>query len=358
MANFNININEYICPTLTVSIGNTAPCLVEILVNKDDALSDYKLYGNGVLLNITPTIVGNQYKYIFTDLQESNYMFKVIATCTVRNIYISSNSINFVPNQLPNNTDVYAIFDQTSMQYSDALSASTALNNWFTQYKTDNPDYQGNLYISPTSSERYLNYLGNILNGNMTYYDDDDWDIFDDWEAIAILPPDWNTPNWTPPEDILLLAFVDESNPDYHSFSISDNFNGQPTQKYMDDFRNFKNIDYPKFNFFRGVVYPIVRNVQWEGGALVLQLAAAMKCRRYTQSEIDNLNTAVDVSILLNMNPYRDVSIGNGQVIEPLENYNWIGVYDKTSPASAVFNSNTFGDELNNIITENNQDCS
>lgn len=355
MANFNININEYICPTLTVTIGNTAPCLVEILVNKDDALSDYKLYANGVLLNITPTIVGSQYKYVFTNLQESSYMFKVVANCTVRNTYISSNSINFVPNQLPNNTDVYAFFDQTSMMYEDAVSASAALNNWFTQYKIDNSDYQGNLYIIPSYSERYVGYLGNILNGSVDYID------YGNWGDIAILPPGWNTLNWTPPSDVLLLAFVDETHSSYHSDKVSDGFYNnviQPTSAYKDDFYTFKNFDRPSFNFFRGVVYPIVQDIQGLGGALVLQLAAAMKARRYTQAEINELNTAVDVSVLLTNNPYQNVSIPGNQDIEGLEKFNWIGVYDKTSPASAVFNSSTFASELNDIITENNQECS
>src|SRR5690606_33465284 len=36
--------------------------------------------------------------------------------------------------------------------------------------------------------------------------------------------------------------------------------------------------------------------------------------------------------------------------LEPLENYGWTGFYDKTSPASEVFDSQQFQDDLNNYI--------
>lgn len=353
MAQFTININEYICPGISISLGNSGPCFVEILAPIVEGLSNYKLYANSTLVNITPTVVGNNYKYTFTSLSVPTYSFKIITTCTARNMTMSSQSISFVPNQLPNTTDVYAFFDQTSMQLVDAQDASIALRGWFDQYKLDNPDYEGNLYIIGTNYENYVIYPRAIYEGDANGY------TTGGWGEIQILPPNWNTSNWAPPTDLLLLGFVDEANSSYHYNRVSNGFGVivQPTDTYKNDFYGFKNIYYNQYSFFRGVIYPIVRDVAGQGGALILQLAAAMKCRKYTQAEINALNTSVDVSLLLTQNPYENATTQNGQTLEPLENYNWIGVYDKTSPASAVFNSSTFADELNDIITQNNQTC-
>src|SRR5699024_345027 len=132
-----------------------------------------------------------------------------------------------------------------------------------------------------------------------------------------------------------------------------DGFGGNPIQPsavYTSDFNTLKNIALPNYSFFRGVLYPIVQNVESNGGSLVLQAMAAMKGRKWTQSEIDSTGTTVDVSLLLTENPYENYEYAPGEFLQPLENYGWSGFYNKTSPASEVFSSQQFQDDLNQYV--------
>lgn len=249
-------------------------------------------------------------------------------------------------------SDVYAFFDTTSMQVADGESAATALQAWFADYQTNNPTYQGSLYILPYGNEAYLDYLSRIRNGSIPTTQSGGWG------AIAILPPDLNTPQWVAPTDVLMLAFVDETNSQYHGSSISGGFSSsgivQPTSSYFQTYQSFLDAYTNDFNFFKGVLYPIVQNISSVGGALVLQGLAAIEGTTLTQQQIDDTNTTVDVSILLTENPYSNAPIPNTspqENLQPLKDLGWVGQYDKTSPASAVFSSQQFQDDLNNIIS-------
>jgi len=256
---------------------------------------------------------------------------------------------------ITNQTDVYAFFDTTSMRFQDGIDAAATLQIWFSKYQQDNPDYEGNLYIIPIYYERYVDYLDIIKKGTgvgkvipsrptvgnaaFNVYGNADW-----IKEVGVYPPNFDyittqstNTSWTPPTDVLMLAFMDEANPDYHKYKSNSLEN--PTAAYNEDLIGFKTI-LGEFNFFKAVLYPIVQQLEGNGGALILQSMAAIKGKVLTQSEIDSTDTLVDVSPLLTSNPYTD----------GLNKYGWIGVYDKTSPAANVFNSTGFGEELNKII--------
>lgn len=254
---------------------------------------------------------------------------------------------------ISNEADVYAFFDTTSMRPADGIAASTALNKWFVEYQANNPDYVGQLYILPVYYERYVDYLDIVLKGNAVGKDlggnvtnSNAASIRTGWESIIKFPPNFDytttntvNSNWVPPTDVLMLAFVDETNSNYHEGSVQ--FSNQPKAAYVEDHARFLN-NLGEFNFFKAVLYPIVQQLEGQGGALILQSMAAIEGKILSQGEISATNTKVDVSLLKTQNPYT--------TFKPLKELGWVGVYDKTSPADAVFSSSIFSTELNEII--------
>lgn len=254
---------------------------------------------------------------------------------------------------ISNETDVYAFFDTTSMRVDDGVEANKALNKWFESYQQENPDHKGNLYILPIMYERYIDYLDVIKKGNGVIRSGYNAIYTSStWGSIGIFPDKFDStttntvnPDWTPPTDVLMLAFVDESQGGgYHGRSV--NFNGQPTTEFTSDYNKFL-TNKGDFNFFKGVLYPIVRNLTGAGGSLVLQGLAAIEGKTLSSTEISAVKTKVDISPIKIENPY--------QHLTPLKKLGWVGVYDKTSPASEVFTSSNFSNELNKIITSGSE---
>lgn len=277
------------------------------------------------------------YTDVIEDLQNQGYQLEGVEDCRLK----------FTKNSLLPNTDIYAIFDTTSMQFSDGQAASIALNTWFTSFQNNNPNFTGNLYIIPYRQENYLDFPTRIQNGDIEV-------TGGIWEPISVLPPNLNTNQWIAPEDLLLLAFVDEAAPQYHGNSLVGGFSSssfvQPTNPYIEDYQKMVNT-LESYNSFRGVIYPIVQGTP--GEALVLQTLAAIEGRILTADEITQTNTSVDVSLLLTENPYENAVIPGTfpeETLQPLSTFNWVGQYDKTSPASAVFSSQQFQNDLNNLI--------
>lgn len=250
--------------------------------------------------------------------------------------------------------DVYAIFDTTSMQVADGIAASDALQTWFSGFQAANPTYTGNLYIIPYSNERYVAFPTRIKTGAISVT------TGGGWADISILPANLNTGGWVAPTELLLLAFVDESNSDYHAGSVASGFfvPTQPTTNFFTDYQGFIADYNDHYTYFKGALYPIVQNTSGAGGALVLQGLAAIKGRTLTQGEIDATQTTVDVSLLLTSNPYENTPIPGSNPaanLEPLEQYGWTGFYDKTSPASAVFSGAQFQSDLNALVSVGGQ---
>lgn len=274
------------------------------------------------------------------------YTFEGIEDCQLK----------FTQEGINSNTDIYAIFDTTSMQVTDGQAASAALNQWFVDFQNNNPSFTGNLYIIPFGNEAYVSFPTLIENGTLS-------STGGAWAPIAVLPPNLNTTSWVPPTDLLLLAFVDETNSQYHGTTVTGGFSSsgivQPTATYFNNYQSMV-TSVANYNSFKGVVYPIVQSLTGAGGALVLQALAAIKGTTLTAPEITATGTNVDVSILQTQNPYENAPIPGTvpqQLLQPLEVFNWVGQYDKTSPASAVFTSQQFQDDLNALIdTDQNEE--
>lgn len=288
---------------------------------------------------------GNEENYsdIISEYEGQGFTFEGIEECRLK--FKKQTEI------VTNSTDIYAIFDTSSMEESDGENAAEALQSWYTQYQINNPTFTGNLYIIPllTSREEYLLHPYLMFTGEFETLSTVGWD------AIAQLPPNIGTLEWQPPYNLLLLSFVDEARPSYHNVLVSDGFGGgipQPTARFISDYQQFLQT-YPFYNSFQGVLYPIVQNIVGQGGSLVLQAIASFEGKLLTQAEIDAYNTNVDIGILLTENAYYNAPIPSTtpqEYLEPLKDYNWKVIADKEVPSENVFSSQQFQNELNSFV--------
>ena len=184
--------------------------------------------------------------------------------------------------ELKGDTDIYVFMDTTSGTYANNRSGDTytddkgrknraiiyeALTAWYNQYKIDNPDFTGKMYIGQHvltgSSERWLHHLplicssdvnlrtdvdtsGNIglglgfdgstntvgtsttLSGdndlgkwmeNGSYTSDDGTSYT--WEAAG-MPPNWDNSNYELPTRVFIIDFNNEAQADYQFHSYWD----------------------------------------------------------------------------------------------------------------------------------------
>lgn len=340
-----------------------------------------------------------------------------------------------------NNTNIYAVYDTTSMSISDATAARDSLESWFVDFKASHPNYTGELYGIPVYSERYVNYATRLQDGTISSI----LQLTGGWGVFNTLPPTFSGDN-----DVILLAFVDETNTEYHAdrlemgynsgiysleadnnrlftitglpagveidsitsrnyilivnvtgltityntlqrnelylrtnasgtivyvpaFTVNYHFtsnpaitgtrsydiNGndvttnlnktQPNNAFISDYQGFINI-YDNFTSFKGIVYPIVKNSS--GAALVLQVLSAIEGKILSPIELSEIDTGnLDLSIITQENPYTNHPLPNGGFMKPLKSFNWAGIYNKTSPAANVFNSDVFTNDLNYLLT-------
>lgn len=307
--------------------------------------------------------------------------------------------IKEVSSSLPNDTDIYAFFDTTSMSSSDAEFATTALTQWYQDFKNNNSLFTGELYIIPIFYERWvdlndvikkgtaygkINNLGEVGNINLCKESSHILGPSYDWNnSIGIYPPNFDyttnnsvNNNWTPPTKVLMLSFIDESNPSYHTIKVSDGFSNQPTQMYLEDYKRLIDNQTTTFEYFKSIFYPIpnivTNNYDNQFNACVLQGFAAIEGgANYTLAEIKNLgvtfaaerkfhwyldnNNSNYTGINPNVaNPYSaeaHTSVPNTNYeLQGLKNFDWVGIYDKGTPASAVFSLTTFANDLNRYL--------
>lgn len=313
---------------------------IYLSANKDTL---YITDGSGVRLNIDSTrlnITGDSLIYYYNDsivrIDPLKTLLDVISGCVAG---------------LTESTDVYALFDMSgSVNTSNVQTIIGVLNNWFSAYQAANPDYTGNLYTIPVKddfvggsnpTEDYLNYLTRLRN-NTTQVDY----RFDSINAITSLPP-WldTTVNgaFVAPTDVLLLAFVNETNPYYHDVPTQI-LNYEPTSGYISHLNNFLS-DYANMSYFKGVIYPIHQNSTMDDGFIQHALAALEGTTQTTQQLQEAFGDNYEVlkfDNLLTANPY--------DTLPALKNYGWSGILYKTSPASVSFTDSSFNAEINNIL--------
>lgn len=282
------------------------------------------------------------YSDIIEDYENQGYTFEGIEDCNLKFIKIISN--------LADDQDIYVTFDVTSMLETDGVNAKEALEEWFIDFKNNNPTYMGNLWIIPYSNEEYLDFPTRIYNGSIPPH------LTGQWNTIANLPPNLNTIDWEPPKELLLLIFMDESHPSYHDNLLSTGFHGafpdQPSETFYENYLSYKNI-INSYNTLTPIVYPIFKELTGRGGAFGLHLMAAYEGKIMTQPELDAYNIVTDMSLLLTENPYASALIPDtnpAEYLQPLKDIGWTAFFNKLSPASNVFSSQQFKDDLDGLV--------
>lgn len=302
--------------------------------------------------------------------------------------YLGSGRLEFekiTTSLLPNDTDIYAFFDATSMKIEDAQAAQQALIDWYEDYSGNNSQYTGKLYILPIVWESWLSYPTIIERGSSNAVSNNYAAPERDYMALANIPPNFDrtsnnpNPNWTAPTNLVVLAFIDEvaegAGGTYHMTRNGYGFQGQPSVGYLGDYKSFVET-YQNFDFFKGILYPIpdieFGNYNNVGNAMVLQGFAAIEgAPIYNLSEIEALGvtfakerrfhwhldpthpyyTGLNTTIA---NPYSEAAqtpVPNTNYnLKGLKNFGWAGVYDKDQPASSVFSSDTFNSDLNKYL--------
>jgi hypothetical protein len=302
--------------------------------------------------------------------------------------YLGSGRLEFekkTTSTLPNETDIYAFFDATSMKIEDAQAAQAALLEWYSNFQDNNPSFTGTLYILPIVKEDWLDFPNIILRGSSNRVRNNSDRPNDDFMALAILPPNFDlqsnnvNPSWTVPTKVVTLAFIDEvadGTEHYHKNRNGYGFSGQPSPQYFIDYKNFVD-NFNKFDFFKGVLYPIpdieYGNYNNIGNAMVLQGFGAIEGgATYKLQEIKDLGVtfAEERRFHWHLDPTHPNYSGTNRTVAnpysaaantpvPNTNYNlqglkdfgWAGVYDKDQPASNVFTSDTFNADLNKYLS-------
>ena len=262
---------------------------------------------------------------------------------------------------LTESTDVYALFDMSgSVVVSNVVHVISVLTSWHAQYKIDNPNYTGNLYTIPVQDEKsdanqteeWLDYLYDLRNNTLLLDDrvgSTQFPQYDVIDSVMMLPP-WldGTGSFVVPNEILLIGFVNEANPDYHNV-VSQFSTYEPTDTFNAHLNRFLD-EYAQMTFFQGILYPLHQDLRIDDG-FILHALAALKATTLTDTQIqeafgDNypeVDTADDFSILNTVNNYT----------VPLENYGWTAILDKSSPASISFTDSSFNAEINTILANN-----
>lgn len=344
-----------------------------------------------------------------TNTVEGNFMVNKIAT---------------PPGLLPSTTDIFAIYDTTSMNISDAATASVQLKNWFANFCSTSPFYQGSLYILPSSTEQWLALPDLVYTGNLQITpasSSANWDqlseivsytqsITNITGAGTLASRYFNATGitWSAPQNLILISFIDEADDSFGSLSIGNGYHGltlssgynlgtysQPFTRYITDYNKFVNLRSPltgtqSFNYFKGVLYPIVRGgnaiLHSVCASLVLQAVSAMYGKTMSQAEVDAIpgiatdissgylgttfsfitnginsgwtsgETRINVTPVIQNNPYSALTDPNGN--SGLLQHGWIGFFDKRNIKRVgslnvpfnPFNPAIFQSDLNSLV--------
>lgn len=286
--------------------------------------------------------------------------------------------LNNAVEEIPNDTIIYVHIDTSSMASTDQTTLREVVLEWWDSFRAANPDFVGSLLINTIRNDEIPPTLNGptyaagrqangICSSSFFVNDVEAW-LLNPIQGIARQMWKEGNPVSVSKEDLLqfaqdksliVLTFVDESNPRYHGSSTpgfqSSNIY-QPTSSYVSDYTSFLYELRPNLRLFKGVLYPIVKTTTTPT-SFVAHSMAAIEARLLTIPEIDTLLGPLVVAaygstmmqdwfynILPTQNPY---STFNG-----LKESGWSADFTKLSPASDVFNSEDFEEELNMLLTD------
>lgn len=277
--------------------------------------------------------------------------------------------------ELPNDTIIYVHIDTSSMAVPDQETIRDLTLEWWDGFQTDNPDFEGSLLINTVPnqdiSDDYapgrggngiLTVPGNLASGGVEAWVDNPAQGLarQGWkEGLTHFASEQAFIDYITDKSLVVLTFVDESNAQYHGNGAPIGFTSgdiyQPTVTYINHYTSFLTKVRPYVKFFKGVLYPIIRTNN-TGGNFLLHSLAAMEATTLTSTEIDTLmGPDVVAAFGANMQTwfYDNLATNNPYSnLNGLKGAGWEANFTKLSPASEVFTSEEFAEELNSILTD------
>ena len=262
---------------------------------------------------------------------------------------------------ISDDADVYGYIDSSSGPYAgngataiqNRAIVCSALNAWFVNYQLANPTYTGNLYIFSTPIEVYLSHPNSIklgLNFSQTWLNPADGTT-----TGAVVPPGY-APGWAGPTAMLFVAFVNESNPVYHSATVPPSLisPAQPTATWTSNFNTFV-LDYNTYwSSFNAIIYPAYTASANEENFLLQAYAATNN----VDISLAGLSGALGVNYNSAPTSFGGTNVGPGSNVylaasQGLWNYGWGSILNKAVDSGTgllTFTTIEFETDLNNLL--------
>jgi len=297
----------------------------------------------------------------------------ITATAVGNNVTVNVSAVNSVQsscacNTAPNNADIWAIVDVTSGPYNSWATGDTfaaqnmqtlasAVYSWFAQYQIDNPSFTGQLYMCTTFNEGYLSYLTQIRDYNLHLFLCDPSGggpniCFIGSNGLATTAPaNWGLNTWVAPTSMLLIPFINESNPAYHGGSIPPNLTSQPFPDFITDYNSFQ-VDLGAMSFFKSILYPANDGFGTSLNSLLNQFAVINNTditllglqNQLGYNYTNYISSWTGVAVGPGSNPYASTQYYLGQ-------YGWTGVLNKAVIGGLLnFTPAQFANDINTIL--------
>lgn len=261
----------------------------------------------------------------------------VSGDCNSVQVTISIEMNTVSPKGTVNTADnIFAFVNTNSFNSTNEPEKITAvINNLKTTLQNTCPNWTGELYIIPTTSDRWLSYPKAVLDKTIALNEDPSW------VNVRRLPTDWEGGAAVDNTRAYVIAFSNNSSISYHGSNLTSAWLGQPTAEYLQDYEEYTDIlngtelsSWAKTKNFNGaspfadgvqlVYYPITHDTNGVSAAAILQGLGS-----YAGDMIEPksyvIETAVDVSGYLMKglvpsatNPYKDAVTINGLEVKGL----------------------------------------
>ena len=279
-----------------------------------------------------------------------------------------------IETDIPNDADLYFFIDTTDIPVDDGEVLADVIAKWYEQFKIDNDSFTGEYYIMPFVNEQWLRHGVVPRSGAWDGYTETyapptltatDLVTIARWQGIAKTPAGLNTRDFVPSDNAVVFSFCDESHAAYHSAKLSDGFSTvvQPSANYVNDYLDFTSV-HTQYNFFKGIVIPVVTDVLVQQGAFCLHAVAAIEGEQLSSGEITAINCPADLSLLETENPYENFAITGFPNMTGLKNVGWEYNVENAGPHEDVYTNAiihpildamlaTDGDSSTDVITLN-----
>lgn len=249
--------------------------------------------------------------------------------------------------------DIYAFIDTNTISTAEAPELATALTNVSSALGFSG--WIGNMYVIPVADSEWLGYQKAIVDDGISAA----IDVSGPWPGITNLPTSWTGGTVVNKNRGFVIAFSNESNPDYHDISLAAGWGAgptlQPTTDYKENYQEFfdsqngpsgvwpavtymstwasaLNFSGPQFpEGFTGIYYPVNNSPANATAAAILQGLACYVAQMIPPGEY-GVQTAVDVTAYLMTgvtpsatNPYQGAPTNNPLLtISGLWNQGWM----------------------------------